>query len=49
MGWVGVKLHLRLESCYTPLHSAALVLAKMTRKNDYSPVVSLCPSVFLFG
>ena len=28
MGWVGVKLHLRLESFYTPLPSPAIVLAK---------------------
>ena len=28
MGWVGVKLHLRLKSFYTPLPSPAIVLAK---------------------
>ena len=50
MGWVGVKLHLRLKLFYTPLPSPALVLAKTdTGKNDFSRVVSLCPSVLLLA
>ena len=37
MGWVGVKLHLRLISFYTFLPSPAIVLAKTDTEKRFSP------------